>query len=104
MVHVTVTAAPPDSSTYPPIHIDPLLKGYNGGVKRDPSIFQTFKFETQWSDWKDHIIVTIDSQNVEDVIDSLFIPIGTSAIDLFVAKQKYVFQSCITYLKTDKGK
>ena len=49
--------------------------------------FQTLDNERNWTDWKYDIIAIINSQNIENAINSTCIPIGDSDIDLFNAKQ-----------------
>ena len=80
------------------------MKAFNRGIKRDPNHFQTFSNERNWSDYQDHTIDTANSQSIEDFLDPTYVPIKGDTTDLFIAKQKYVFQICITNLKTDKGK
>ena len=104
MAPVTVTAPIPGSSTYPPPIYDLAMKEFNRGIKRDPNHFQTFSNERNWSDYKDHTIATVNSQNIEDVLDPIFVSINGDTVDLLTAKQKYVFQVFVTNLKTDEGK
>ena len=104
MVLVTVIAPIPRSSTYPPLSSDPAMKEFNTGIKRDPNHFQTFSNERHWSKYKDHIIATANSQNIEDVFKPAFVPINGDAKDLFLAQQKYIFQVFVTNFKIDTGK
>jgi hypothetical protein len=103
-VPVTVTAPIPGSGTYPTLISDPAMKEFNRGITRDPNHFQKFSNDRNWSDYKDHTIATANSQNIEDIFNSSYVPINGDANELFIAKQKYVFQIFVTNLKTDKGK
>ena len=101
---VTITANLPGSSIYPPLTSDPAMTEFNRAIKRNPNYFQTFSNEQHWSDYTNHTIATANSQNIEDFCNPTFVPINGDAKDLFLAKQKYVFQVFVTNLKADKGK
>ena len=91
MAPVTVTTPIPGSSTYPPPTSDPAMRDFNRGINCDPNHFKIFSNERNWLDYKDHTIVTANSQNIEEVLDPTFVPINGDTVDLFTAKQKCVF-------------
>ena len=99
---VIVTTPIPGSSTYPPPISDPAMKEFNRGIKRNPNHFQTFSNKRNWSDYKDHTIATGNSQNIEDIFDPTFVPINGDTRELFMAKQRHLFQVLATILKMIK--
>ena len=75
-IPATVTSPIPGSSTYPPATSNPAMKDFNRGIKRDPHSFRKFNNERYWSDYQDHTIVTANSQNVEDVLNTTYVPVN----------------------------
>ena len=90
MAPVTVTSTIPKFSTYPPKISDPAMKEFDSRIKRDPNHFHIFTNERNWLDYKDHTIVTANSQHVEVVLDPIFVRGNGDAIEL-LRLNKYMY-------------
>ena len=79
LVPVTVTSPVPGSNTYLPTDSTPAMKGFNRGIKRDLNNFLKFSNEQNWSDYQDHTIATANSQHVESILNTTYVPINGDA-------------------------
>ena len=79
------------------------ILAWDKGVKRDPSVFEVLKNESNWISWNRSFTAHVYAQQVSDVIDPLFLPTPNKA-SLFSRQQDYVYSVLNRVLQTDKGK
>jgi hypothetical protein len=82
---------------------DPVAD-FKQGIKRDPTLFTTFKLDKQWVSWQRWTLAQARAQDVSDVLDPTFSPSKPEDKLLFEEKQKYVYAIFEQKLQTDKGK
>ena len=68
------------------------MKDFNRGIKRDPNNFQNINNERHWSNSQDHTTATVNTQNMENVSDTTYVPTAGDARDLFDAQQNMFFK------------
>jgi len=66
-------------------------------------LFIVLKDLKQWDSWHHSIVDQAQAQDVSDVLDPAFMP-SIAEMDLFKAKQKYMYAVFKRVLQTDKGK
>ncbi len=74
------------------------------GIKRDQSLFPIYKDKKEWDDWQRGTRAQATAQDVENILDSAYVPVLPQDIELFKEQNKYmmaVFSSCV---QTDSGK
>ena len=95
-----------DSSTpKPPV---PLLRSavddFRKGIKRDPSLFPTFKTGDVFEPWQRQIITQARAQNVDQVLDSTYTAVLGPDLALFKEQQRYMYAVFERTVQTQKGK
>ncbi|HEY9706731.1 MAG TPA: hypothetical protein V6D48_00855, partial [Oculatellaceae cyanobacterium] len=86
-----------------PSQPDPV-RDFQRSIKRDITLFIPFKDDAAWDNWKQSTIAQARTQGVEEVLNPAYIPSTTDEINLFDAKQKYMYAVFEKTLLTDKGK
>jgi hypothetical protein len=94
-----VPSKPPES----PRLKDPISE-FRKGIKRDASLYTVYKDEKQWDSWQRSTIALARAQNVEDILDSTYIPSNQDEADLFTEKKKFMYAVFERTLQTDQGK
>jgi hypothetical protein len=67
-------------------------------------MFPTLKQDKQWDIWQRAVIAQARAQDLSDVLDPTFIPIGIEGSNLFSKKQKFMYAVFERTLISDKGK
>jgi hypothetical protein len=75
-----------------------------GIVKRDANMFPTLKQDKQWDNWQRAVIAQARAQDLIDVLDNNFVPIGIKGGNLFSEKQKFMYAVFEQTLLSNKGK
>lgn len=101
--NVKRTKSPTTLSTPAPM-VTKLTTSFKKGIKRDASLFKSFKDDKYWDTWRRHTLAQARAQDVADVLNESYVPVGTEEADLFEEKQKYMHSMFDTVLLTDKGK
>ena len=47
---------------------------FNISIKRDPTLYPTFKYQALWNNWNHDIIATSFTQDVEEVYHKAYVP------------------------------
>ena len=77
---------------------------FKKGIKRDASIYSTFKDGKQWDTWRRHLRATAMAQDKDDVLNADYNPATTEGIDLFRENKKFMHSVFERTLLADKGK
>ena len=91
-----ITATPPSSLTSshsPNVNQNRVCtpaESFRKGIKRDSTIFNTFKDEKQWDTWRRHLRATSMAQNTDDVLNKDCNPVSAEEKDLFQEKKKFM--------------
>ena len=83
--------------------VDRDILVWDKGVKRDPSIFEPIKNESNWVSWNRAFLAHVYAQQVDNIIDPNYVP-TPSKVPLFTRQQDYVYSILNRVLQTDKGK
>ena len=67
-------------------------------------MFTLLKDEKQWDEWEHATKAQALAQDVADMLDPAYVPIGADQIALFQEKQKYMYAVFEKALRTDHGK
>ena len=99
----------PQGNTPSPQHVSTVstqssLDNFKRGIKRDPSLFSTYKDEKQWDKYQRATLAQAHVQGVDEVLDSGYKPKSLKAKQLFTEKQKYMYAVFEKTLLTDQGK
>ena len=74
---------PPGLHSYLATSVNPYLLAFKRGINRDPSQFTLFKHEKYWDTWNRETNATAHAQNIEQVLDHTYVPLGPDQHDLF---------------------
>jgi hypothetical protein len=81
-----------------------LVADFKKGIKRDANMFPTLKQDKQWDNWQRAVIAQARAQDLSDVLDPTFVPLGIEGGKLFSEKQKFMYAVFERTLVSDKGK
>jgi hypothetical protein len=81
-----------------------LVADFKKGIKRDTNMFPSLKQDKQWDNWQRAIIAHARAQDLSDVLDPKFSPVGIEGSYLFAEKQKFMYAVFERTLLSDKGK
>jgi hypothetical protein len=82
----------------------PGLEAFKKTIKRDPNLFKPFSDKRLWATWHLHFVATARAQDLQDVLDPSYVPTTADDIDVFQAKNEYLFSVFVDKLHTDEGK
>ena len=99
----TSTTAPGTATASATI-VAPDVLAFRRGIKRDQSLFPTFKDEKEWDDWQRRTRAQATAQCVERVLDPGYTPLSPDEKELFWEQQKYMMAVFNTCVQTDYGK
>ena len=85
-------------STYSP------ADSFKRSIKRDASIFTTFKDSKQWDTWRRNTVATARAQDVAEVLNPNYRAVTAEDKALFKEKQKFMHAVFDKTLQTDRGK
>ena len=68
------------------------------GIKLDQSNFKVFKDKRQFKSWYCHLITTVATQDVKEVLDPDYVPSTQEEKNLFHEKQQYMYHVADTIL------
>jgi len=77
---------------------------FKHGIKRDPSLFMTFRDGKLFDSWPCSTMALACAQDVAEILDPSHVPVTQDDKDLFQEKQKYMFAVFDQTLLTDTGK
>ncbi len=77
------------------------VRDFQRGIKRDPSVFPTFKDDGKWDHFNRKLEAQCQSQGVANVLDSSYVPHTDEAKQLFQLQQEYVYAIFVDKLQTD---
>ena len=77
---------------------------FRKGIKRDMSLFPTLKDERYNDSWHRSFVAQARAQDVDNVLDELFVPSSQEEKDLFAEQQKYIYAVLEAKVLTDVGK
>jgi hypothetical protein len=82
-----------------------LVAEFKKSIKRgDTNMFPSLKQDKQWDNWQRAVIAQAQAQDLSDVLDPKFSPIGIKGSNLFAKKQKFMYAIFEQTLLSDKGK
>jgi hypothetical protein len=81
-----------------------LVLEFKKGIKRDPSSFTVLKDNKQWDSVHWTLKAQTCCQDVDDVLNSCYVPNAAEDITLSDEKQKYMYSVLEQILQTDEGK
>ena len=84
--------------------VAPEVLAFKRGIKRDQSLFPTYKEEKDWDDWQRRTRAQATAQGVENVLDPNYVPVLPQDIELFKEQNKYMMAVFNTCVQTDFGK
>ena len=73
-------------------------------IKRDVSLFTTFKYGKFWDNWRRNTLATARAQDVDETFDHQHVPQTDDDKDLFVEKQKFMCSVFTKVKLTNRGK
>ena len=76
---------------------------FNKVIKRDFTQFPILNDESKFKSWHRSFITTADAQDVRDVLNPHYVPTKSEDIDLFKAKQRFIYAVADRILKTNRG-
>ncbi len=76
---------------------------FRKGIKRDPNLFDAFKNDDGWDNYKRSLEIQARAQNVSNVLDDSYVPTTNDDKELFQEQQKYMFSVFEKTLKTQNG-
>ena len=82
----------------------PSLELFRKTIRRDPSQFKPFTDKRHWATWHLHFVATARAQDLQDILDSNYVPRTADDRAVFQAKQEYLYSVFVTVLLTDEGK
>jgi hypothetical protein len=71
-------------------HTKDLVADFKKGIKRDANMFPTLKQDKQWDNWQRTVITQARAQDLNDVLDPNFTPIGIEDANLFHERQHLI--------------
>jgi hypothetical protein len=77
---------------------------FKRSIKRDASIFTTFKDSKQWDTWRRNTVATARAQDVAEVLNPNYRAVTAEDKALFKEKQKFMYAVFDKTLQTDRGK
>jgi hypothetical protein len=81
-----------------------LLTEYRKTIRRDPAQFKPLNDKRHWSTWHLQFVATARAQDLQDVLDPLYVPATPDERAVFHAKQEYLYAVFVQNLLTDEGK
>ena len=82
------TPVPPKLS--PPAKVYDAVASFRKGIKRDPTLFATFRDESNFDNWQRLLVSTARTQAVDKVLDHDYTPSTPEDRELFDEMQKYM--------------
>ena len=79
-------------------------ESFRKSIKRDASLFTTFKDSKFWDNWRRNTLATARVQDVDEIFDHQYMPWTNDDKDLFAEKQKFMYSVFTKVLLTDYGK
>jgi hypothetical protein len=83
---------------------NPLLTEYRKTIRRDPAQFKPLNDKRHWATWHLQFVATARAQDLQDVLDPLYVPRTPDEKAVFLAKQEYLYAVFVQNLLTDEGK
>ena len=77
---------------------------YKRGIKRDPAIYPVLSDMAYWDNWRRSVTAHAKSQDVDEVLDSNYMPSTQKEYDIFEIKQKFMYSVFNRIIQVDIGK
>jgi hypothetical protein len=77
---------------------------YRKTIRRDPAQFKPLNDKRHWATWHLQFVATARAQDLQDVLDPLYVPRTPDERAVFLAKQEYLYAVFVQNLLTDEGK
>ena len=81
-----------------------IVSDFKKSVKKDVQSFSKFEEDKFWDAWKMSVEAQARAQDLEDVLQPTFVPVGTDETALFAQKQNYMFAVFLYTVKTGAGR
>ena len=101
-----VTVQPPSNlrSSNNPKPTYSSAESFRKSIKRDASLFTTFKDDKFWANQRRNTLATARAQDVDDIFNHQYMPRTVNNKDIFTKKQKFMYSVFMKVLLTDRGK
>ena len=81
-----------------------IVSDFKKSVKKDVQSFSKFEEDKFWDAWKMSVEAQARAQDLEEVLQPTYVPVGTDDIALFAQKQNYMFAVFLYTVKTGAGR
>ena len=79
------------------------VDSFKKGIKRDIQAYDKIVCDTQYFKWFENFSATAHSQDLQDVVDSSYVPSTPAKIAVFELQNKFLFSVCNKSIRTPEG-